>query len=98
MQVTKLQGLKNMKANKKDVNRQLKIAKGQLEAVLKMVDDDRYCIDISTQLLAIIALLKKTNQQVLAAHIRSCVKEALESGDSDEKLEEALCILEKLNK
>lgn len=88
-----------MKADKKSVSHKIKIARGQLDAVLKMIGEDQYCVDISTQLLAAQALLKSANQQILEAHIRHCVSEAMESGTEEErteKIEEALQLLEKM--
>ena len=86
-----------MKANHDIVKKRLKLAKGQLEGILRMIDDDRYCIDISQQLLSTIALLKQSNRIVLKAHLEACVKEA--SGDDfSEKIQEIIEIMEKLNK
>ena len=51
-----------MRAKKNDVEHKLKIARGQLDGILRMVEDNRYCIDISNQLLATQALLKSANQ------------------------------------
>ena len=88
-----------MKAEKKSVSHKIKIARGQLDAVLKMIEEDQYCVDISTQLLAAQALLKSANQQILEAHIRCCVSEAIESGteaERTEKVEEALQLMEKI--
>ncbi|MEA4987492.1 MAG: metal-sensing transcriptional repressor, partial [Anaerovorax sp.] len=48
-----------MKADKNSVTRLLKTAKGQLEGILKMVEEDRYCVDISNQILATQAILNK---------------------------------------
>ena len=88
-----------MQADKDTVTRLLKTARGQLEAVLKMIDDDRYCIDISNQILATEALLKKANREVLRAHLEHCVKDALQSGNGGkEKIDELMNILEKMNK
>jgi DNA-binding FrmR family transcriptional regulator len=89
-----------MKADHKKVLTSLKTAKGQIEGIIKMVDDDRYCIDISHQLLAVIAILKKTNNQVLHAHLTSCVKDSFskDEGDVDEKIGEILQILDKIQK
>ncbi len=67
-----------MKADRKSVERKLKIARGQIDGILQMIEDDRYCVDISNQLLATQALLKRANQQIVQAHIQSCVREALE--------------------
>ncbi|MFQ9889612.1 MAG: metal-sensing transcriptional repressor [Streptococcus sp.] len=44
-----------------------------------MIEEDRYCVDISNQLQATQALLKSANQQILQAHIRNCVREALQT-------------------
>lgn len=60
-----------------------------------MVDENRYCVDISNQLLATQALLKSANQEIMQAHIRSCVAEALQTDKPNPKLEEALSLLEK---
>lgn len=49
-----------MKANKENITRLLKTARGQLDGILKMVEDDRYCIDISNQILATQSILKKS--------------------------------------
>ncbi len=88
-----------MKADKKSVAHKIKIARGQLDGVLKMIEEDQYCVDISTQLLAAQALLKSANQQILEAHIRCCVSDAIENGDEKartEKLDEALKLMEKM--
>lgn len=88
-----------MQADKPPIIRLLKTARGQLDAVLKMIDDDRYCIDISNQILATEALLKKANREVLRGHLEHCVKNALQSGkDEKEKIDELMTILEKMNK
>ncbi len=86
-----------MKANHESVKKRLSLAKGQLEGIVKMVDDDRYCIDISNQLLATIALLKNANRLVLKAHLDSCVRDTLNE-DATEKIQEIIDIIEKLTK
>ena len=82
-----------VKAKKTDVSHKLKVARGQLDGILKMVDENRYCVDISNQLLATQALLKSANQEIMQAHIRSCVAEALQTDKPNPKLEEALSCL-----
>ncbi len=86
-----------MIANHQEVKKLLNTAKGQLEGILKMVEEDRYCIDISTQLLATIALLKKTNSKVLTAHLEHCVQSTLDD-EGKTKIAEIVGIIEKLNK
>ncbi len=66
----------------------LKTARGHLDAVMNMIEDNRYCVDISTQLLAIIAILKKANTRIINKHIETCVREAVKTGDVDRKIEE----------
>lgn len=85
-----------MKADKESVVRKIKIARGQLDGILKMIDEDRYCVDISNQLSAAQALLKKVNQEVMRAHIECCVKDALETEKENPKLTEVLNLLEKM--
>ena len=85
-----------MKAKKSDIVHKLKIARGQIDGILQMVEEDRYCVDISIQIQATMALLKSANQQILQAHIRSCVREALQTDAENPKLEEAFKLLEKM--
>jgi len=66
----------------------LSTARGQLEAVIRMVEENAYCIDISKQILATIALLKRANSAILKKHIETCVKNALQQGDFENKLKE----------
>lgn len=73
----------------------LKTARGQVDGIVKMIEDDRYCIDVSKQVLAAIALLKKANLVVIRQHLDTCVKDAIDSGNADEKLEEIALIMEK---
>ncbi|HOB15488.1 MAG TPA: metal-sensing transcriptional repressor [Defluviitoga sp.] len=79
----------------------LKTAKGQLEAAIKMVEEERYCIDISKQLLATISLLKNAHTDILKKHIETCLKEAISSQDQEEiniKLKELEEVIKYLNK
>jgi len=90
-----------MKADKNAVLKRLKTAKGQIEGIIKMVEEDRYCIDISNQLLAVDSLISSCNKLVLKAHINHCVLNAAKSGNEkeiQEKSEEIEKIIEKLIK
>lgn len=87
-----------MKADKQTITSLLKTAKGQIEGILKMVEDDRYCIDISNQILATESILRKTNKEIIHAHMTHCVKEAFRSGEEDAKIAELIAILEKIAK
>lgn len=90
-----------MKADKSQVNRLLKTARGQIDGVLKMIEDDKYCIDIVNQLMASDAILKKAIREILRAHITSCVSEAFETREAslqEKKIDELLLIMDKLAK
>jgi len=76
----------------------LKTARGQIEGTIKMIEDDRYCIDISTQLLAVISLLKKANTTVVNKHIETCIREAIDSGNVDEKIDELETLMKYIEK
>ncbi|WMJ87818.1 metal-sensing transcriptional repressor [Anaerocolumna sp. MB42-C2] len=86
-----------MKADKTMVTRLLKTARGQIDGLLKMVEEDRYCIDISNQLMATQAILRKVNNEVIKTHLGACVKESFKQGNEDEKIEEIIKLLEKLS-
>jgi len=73
----------------------LRTVRGQVEAVARMVEEERYCIDVSRQVLAAIALLRKANLLILRQHMNTCVKEAIHSDRGAEKIDEITMILEK---
>ncbi len=90
-----------MRADHNSVSRLVRNAQGQLDAVLRMIEEDRYCIDVSTQLLAAQSLIKKANREVLKGHLEHCVKEAMNSGDQqdmDNKIQELMDAIDKMNK
>ena len=87
-----------MRTEKAKIIRQLKTARGQLDGLLKMVEDDRYCIDISTQLMATQAILRNVNKEVLNDHLGGCVQETFCQEAQREKLAEIMLIIEKLSK
>ena len=74
----------------------LKTSKGQIEGIIKMIEDERYCMDISNQIIAAQSLLKKANMLILKQHMNHCVKDAFKNNNGDEKLQEIMTILEKL--
>lgn len=76
----------------------LKTAKGQISKVVQMMEDERYCVDISTQILAVQGLLKKANLTILKQHMNHCVKEAFISGSGEEKVEEVMKLLDTYTK
>ncbi|MCR5538388.1 MAG: metal-sensing transcriptional repressor [Lachnospiraceae bacterium] len=87
-----------MQADREKVLRLMKTARGQMDGIIRMVEEDRYCIDISTQLLATEAILNKVNTEILAAHLKSCVADAKTDEERNEKIEEMTALLAKLMK
>lgn len=87
-----------MKADQKQITRLLKTARGQIDGILKMVEEDRYCIDISHQLMACEAVLKKANKEILGAHMKHCVHDAINSEDQDKKIDEMIKVIDSLLK
>jgi len=71
---------------------------GQVRGLARMVEEDRYCIDIVTQLAAVSAALRKVEEQVLRDHVAHCVEHAIASGDKREqrqKVAELMDVLER---
>lgn len=76
--------------NKKDLQDRLRRIEGQVRGIQRMVDGDQYCIDILTQLNSVTAALKAVGMGLLDEHVRHCVKDSIDQGNSDEKVEELL--------
>lgn len=88
-----------MQADKAKTLRLLKTARGQIDGIMRMVEEDRYCIDVSTQLMATQSMLARINADVLKAHIEHCVRTAVESGteaEKESKLAEVEHVIDKL--
>ena len=61
-----------------------------------MIEDERYCIDISNQILAVQGLLKKGNSLILKQHMNHCLKEAFLHDSGEEKVDEIMVVMEKI--
>lgn len=85
-----------MNNEKKNAVKALKIAKGQIEAIIKMIEDERYCVDVSNQIIAAQSLLKKANLLILKQHMHHCVIEAIEHEKGQEKIDEIIDLLGKV--
>lgn len=88
-----------MRADKAKVTRLLKTARGQLDGILKMVEENQYCIDVLNQMLAREAVLRRAEREVLRAHMEGCVAEAFEradEGEREQKIDEIIKAVEKM--
>ena len=87
-----------MMADRKRVEPLLRTARGQLEGVLRMIDENRYCMDIVTQLQAVESLVHTAQREVLRAHLNGCVRDAFENGDEqarEQKIDEIIKLIDK---
>ena len=85
-----------MMADQKTVLRLLRTARGQIDGIIKMVEEDRYCMDISQQVAAADAMLRRANREILSAHLKHCVEHAQSDRERAEKIDELIRALEKL--
>jgi DNA-binding FrmR family transcriptional regulator len=69
-------------ATRQKVTQRLKRIEGQVGGVLRMVEDNRYCIDMLTQIAAVRAALHKVEEEILRDHVNHCVANAFASGDA----------------
>ncbi len=84
------------KANKVSRLKRLSRIEGQVRGLSRMVEEDRYCIDIVTQIAAVRAALNRVEQDVLRDHIGHCVAHAMASGnsaDQKQKIEELMEVI-----
>lgn len=70
---------------KADAVRRLKNAAGHLQGIIRMLEEDRYCIDVIKQVQAVQAALNRTNETILDGHLRTCVTTAVRGDDPDDR-------------
>lgn len=83
---------------KKAIVNRLKRIEGQVRGIQKMVEDDRYCIDILVQISAIQAALKKVGLSITERHMKHCVANAVETGDGERAIEELIDVMKQFAK
>ena len=83
---------------KRSVANRLRRIAGQVDGVRKMVDQDRYCVDILNQTAAITAALQVVEQMIMENHLNTCVVEAMRSDDQDEQREKTAEIMQIIGK
>jgi CsoR family transcriptional regulator, copper-sensing transcriptional repressor len=76
--------------HKKELLDRLRRIEGQVRGLQRMVDEDLYCIDILTQVNSATAALRAVGFGLLDDHVRHCVRESIEHGTGDEKVEELM--------
>ncbi|RLE01162.1 MAG: hypothetical protein DRI99_07710 [Candidatus Aminicenantes bacterium] len=89
-----------MTTHKKELTR-LKRIEGQIRGVQKMIEEERYCIDILIQLSSIMGAIKAVEENLLERHLRTCVQTSFLTGDPEEKnkkIEEVIDVLRKFRR
>lgn len=71
---------------------------GQVRGLTRMVDEDRYCIDIITQISAVRAALRRVEEDILREHVAHCVEHAIASGDADDQRQKIAELMEVLRR
>lgn len=74
----------------------LKIAQGHLKKVLKMVEDDEYCIDVIHQSQAVQRALEESDSLILENHLKTCASKALKDGKKEEAIRELMNVFRKI--
>ncbi len=87
--------------HKKDVTTRLKKIEGQIRGIHRMVDENRYCIDILSQTRAVVAAIRKVEDLIMFQHLHSCVVDSMRSdneADKNKKIDEIMELLSKHRK
>jgi CsoR family transcriptional regulator, copper-sensing transcriptional repressor len=85
-------------AAKDSVRKRLSRIEGQVRGLVRMVDEDRYCIDVMTQLAAVRAALRKVEEEVLREHVAHCIDHAIASGDARDQRQKVAELIEVLGR
>lgn len=86
---------------KTSCQKRLSRIEGQVRGLSRMVDEDRYCIDIVTQISAVRAALRRVEEEVLKDHVAHCVEHAITSGDKTDqrrKIAELMAVIERADR
>jgi DNA-binding FrmR family transcriptional regulator len=75
--------------------RRLSRIEGQVRGIAKMIDDDRYCVDVLTQVSAVRSALDAVGLALLERHLHGCVQHAVRAGDGDAAIDEAMSVVRK---
>jgi CsoR family transcriptional regulator, copper-sensing transcriptional repressor len=88
-------GIPRDKSVEQKILHRLKIARGQLDSVIEMAKNGKYCIDIIHQSIAVQAALKGTDQIIMKNHMETCVAEEIKKGNAREVIDEVMKVIER---
>ena len=84
--------------NKPRLLNRLNRVEGQVRGIARMIEEDRYCIDVLTQIQAVKAALAKVETEMLRGHLSRCIEGAIVSGDKDQQREKAAELIQLLER
>ena len=88
-----------MTDERKKALKNLKTVRGQIDGIINMIEEGRYCVDVSNQIMAAQSLLKRANLDILEGHLSHCVKESFDNKENnDEKINEVIQLLNRMIK
>ena len=86
-----------MTNERKKALKNLKTVRGQIDGIINMIEEGKYCVDVSNQIMAAYALLKRANLDILEGHLHHCIKESFESeNNTDDKINEVIQLLKRM--
>lgn len=85
-------------SEKKQLTNRLKRIEGQVRGLQKMIEEDRYCVDVLVQLSAVNAALKKVGYSLMERHTKTCVSDAIRSGNGNEQIQELMKVVQQFSK
>lgn len=88
-----------MTEERKKALKNLKTVRGQIDGIIKMIEEGRYCVDVSNQIMASYSLLKTANLNILEGHLNHCVTESFNNKEaSEQKIDEIINLLKRIIK
>lgn len=88
-----------MTEERKKALKNLKTVRGQIDGIIKMIEEGRYCVDVSNQIMASYSLLKTANLNILEGHLNHCVTESFNNKEeSEQKIDEIINLLKRMIK
>ena len=85
-----LKGNIEMQADKQDVLKRLSYIEGHLNGIRKMIEEDKYCVDVLRQTYAVRKAIEKMEALILEKHLQTCVPEGITNGRQDAVIEELM--------
>ena len=86
------------KLAKASITKRLNRIEGQVRGLSRMVEEDRYCIDVVTQISAVRAALRRAEEEILRDHVNHCVEHAIASGDKKDQRKKITEIIDVLGR